>query len=197
VQESLESITVRLGTVDVEKFRVFARQLRATGQGGLLRELTKAMRAEAAPIQRDMRLQVRGLSTTGSRGGASARADRAEFLLRRRKNITEKARLRAHRASRLRDFVARSVQFQARTTKKDPAIRISASRQLMPAGQRGMPRALNNGVWRHPVFGDRERWVTQRVAPGAWFDDPARRDGPRARDRILAIVSTYINRSFD
>lgn len=80
-------------------------------------------------------------------------------------------------------------------SKKRAGIRILTT----PArGSEGGPfaRYMNRGKWRHPVFGDRERWVTQTVSKG-WFDGPAEAADmvvtPKLR-RVLAEVVDEIAR---
>lgn len=48
-------------------------------------------------------------------------------------------------------------------------------------------RAANRGVVRHPVFGNRDRWVPQRV-PSGWFDDTMRASAPAVRKQVKAAL---------
>jgi hypothetical protein len=43
--------------------------------------------------------------------------------------------------------------------------------RLQAGGPRSQVDEINQGRFRHPVFGDRSEWVTQSVAPG-WWDRP-------------------------
>lgn len=52
--------------------------------------------------------------------------------------------------------------------------------------RRDLP-ALNRGVLRHPVYGDRNRWVAQRVRRGV-VDRPVDRLGPEVRRQMAAVV---------
>lgn len=49
---------------------------------------------------------------------------------------------------------------------------------------------LNRGEWRHPVFGNRDVWVTQRVTPG-WFD----RTGQAAKPEFLAAAAVALEKA--
>lgn len=49
---------------------------------------------------------------------------------------------------------------------------------------------LNRGQWRHPVFGNRNVWVTQRVTPG-WFDAT----GQSARPELLAATAVALEKA--
>jgi len=42
---------------------------------------------------------------------------------------------------------------------------------------------MDDGSVRHPVYGNRRRWVTQRITPG-WFTTPLLLDAPKVRDEI-------------
>lgn len=46
---------------------------------------------------------------------------------------------------------------------------------------------LDRGTVRHPVFGNRSRWVTERVRPG-WWSDPVKTAAPDAQRKIQAAM---------
>lgn len=46
---------------------------------------------------------------------------------------------------------------------------------------------LNRGINHHPVFGDRDAWVTQRVTPG-WWTKPTEAAGPNVRREVIAAM---------
>ena len=50
-------------------------------------------------------------------------------------------------------------------------------------------KALDDGVVRHPVHGNRERWSTQSVARG-WFSKPVRKGLRKVRDELVTAVET-------
>lgn len=62
-------------------------------------------------------------------------------------------------------------------TGRDSGVRIVVGKK------RGGARQANRGVIRHPVFGNREKWVDQKVRPG-WFDDPMRASAPEIRQAL-------------
>lgn len=62
-------------------------------------------------------------------------------------------------------------------TGKDPGVRVVVGKK------RGGARQSNRGVIRHPVFGNRERWVDQQVRPG-WFDDTMTANAPEIRKAL-------------
>lgn len=71
----------------------------------------------------------------------------------------------------LRSTVASRVKVSVRISGKRPGVRIRVSKAGMPRGFNNAPKRLNSAKgWRHPVFGNRDLWVTQHGKPG-WFDD--------------------------
>jgi len=81
----------------------------------------------------------------------------------------------------LRTTIANRIRVAVRGTGGRAGVRVSIGRTPQIRGFRNAPKRLNRENWRHPVFGNREAWVSQRGAPG-YFDDPlrARRDEMRA-----------------
>lgn len=72
----------------------------------------------------------------------------------------------------LRAAVAAKVGAQALLSGKRAGVRVRARRSGMPRGFANAPKRLNSDKgWRHPVFGNRDTWVSQVGAPN-WFDDP-------------------------
>lgn len=174
------------------EFKEVSRALRAAGKGQIAREMAKGLRKGAAPLVREAQENVRSLAVKGVRGGASARAARAAKALGRKKAPSERVKQRAHAGSGLRATVARATSIKLSTSARSAAMRLRAAQAKMPADQRKLPRYLNDGSWRHPVFGNRKRWVTQ-TAPPAWFDDAAQAKGPQARDAALRTVERYLD----
>lgn len=82
----------------------------------------------------------------------------------------------------LGEWVASGMRF--RTTVSvgaNPRLRISAS---LPGHD--LP-ALNSGTDRHPVFGNRDNWVSQPIRPN-WWDDSGVLAAQEASDEIVAAV---------
>lgn len=176
-----------------EQFTRLARDLRAAGDGKLVRELAKSMKANAAPIQDAQKARVQSIATSSTtRGGASARAARAAARIGKRK-AGHAALLRAHRASGLRTAAARTVTTKVSTAGKTASVMIRSNASRMPADQRQLPQAMNKGKWRHPVFADREKWVGQTVTPEKWFDGPAETGGPAVREKAFDTVEKFLD----
>ena len=61
-------------------------------------------------------------------------------------------------------------------------------------GQSGWNIAsMNRGVLRHPVFGNRDVWVTQSIRPG-WFDHPIEVKAEPIRLAVVAVVDDVARR---
>lgn len=54
-------------------------------------------------------------------------------------------------------------------------------------------RSLDDGVLRHPVFGNRKKWVSQRVRPG-WWTRPVTTAKPRIGREVQAKMQRIISR---
>lgn len=96
----------------------------------------------------------------------------------------------AHAPSDWKKEAARWSRIRVTTGSRSAAVRLTVSGKG-PYQRRA--RLLNRGTWRHPTFGDRERWFTQTVKPG-WFDLPARKGEYVIRGRIRAIIERYMRR---
>jgi hypothetical protein len=62
--------------------------------------------------------------------------------------------------------------------------------QITAADRRGADvNRMDDGSVRHPVYGNRRRWVTQAIRPG-WFSEPLLLDAPKVRDEIEKALDT-------
>lgn len=74
------------------------------------------------------------------------------------------------------------------------AVGVRVSTQRMPSGQKALPLTMNGDkLWRHPVFGNTENWVTQEPHP--YFEEGVAGYGPasllavnRAVERIARVL---------
>jgi hypothetical protein len=74
---------------------------------------------------------------------------------------------------------------------RDPGISIRARSR----SRRRKVRQLDDGIISHPVFGHRDRWVTQRAAMRAgFFTDPCKESGPQFRDAVLKAMAQTARR---
>lgn len=187
------------------EFRKLARKLKEAGEGKIARELGKAMRQSAGPLVNEAQRNVRGLEIKGEgggtsggsitrRGGSSARLARARVAMGRKKNLKESRKLAIYLKARgLRDTVANAVSAKTTVSARSASLRVRAAQAKMPHDQRKLPRHLNKGEWKHPVFGNDDEWVRQ-TAPPAWFDDAKRTKGPLVLARANLTVSHFVDR---
>ena len=62
----------------------------------------------------------------------------------------------------LRAKIARAARATVTTTASTVGLRVFVDPDAMPANQRTMPAKMQAASFEHPVYGDRETWVTQR-----------------------------------
>lgn len=159
----------------------------------LYKELRATMRKEASKIKNAQAAAVRGLATSGSRGGGGA----ARVL-----NVTggaaqsAAANRRGERARGLRNAAAGAlkIEYREKATARRPflGIRIRMSATAMPGDQRRLPKHMNYGRWRHPVFGNEDAWVTQTISPDGWFDGTF----AKMRGAAAVAIGTAIDDAF-
>jgi hypothetical protein len=90
------------------------------------------------------------------------------------------------RAGGLAEQVAKApMRVQVRTGAQTAGVRVVVGKDRSGA------RMANRGLIRHPVFGNRDRWVDQRVPPD-WFDGAMRRNAPTVRPHILRAVQNVL-----
>lgn len=106
------------------------------------------------------------------------------------KPLIPKARAEALRRLPKRGGLAQQVakepmRVQVRTG-NTPGVRIVVGKK------RGGARAANRGVIRHPVFGNRDVFMDQKVRPG-WFDDPLKASAPEVRRDLERAIDDVAN----
>jgi hypothetical protein len=169
-----------------QEFRVLAARLHAAGDRGLVRDMRREMRTAARPLQAAAQHNVQSLSSRGVRG--SGKHTRAGFDTARSRRITEQVRIRAAGRSGLRASTARATRIEVTNSARTARVRLKVNRAMLPPDQRLLPAHLNTGRWRHPVMGNRTRWVQQTATPPHWFDRAAQTHGPSARRAGIAVV---------
>ena len=93
--------------------------------------------------------------------------------------------------------IANSVRVEVRYTGRYTGVNIRASGARMPQrNMRRMPRYVDQGSWRHPVFphGDREDWnwaEQQSWSPG-WFTDTGKAELPEVRKDMEQTINAYV-----
>lgn len=118
-----------------EVFKRAARDLRAAGRKDLMNEMRRDIRTSAKPAVQAAKQAARAIPSKG-------------------------------RGTGLRTRIAAAIGVQIRTGAKTAGVRIRVASSRMPADQRKLPRALDvSRGWRHPVYGNRNAWVTQDGHP--------------------------------
>ncbi|KUH38383.1 MULTISPECIES: hypothetical protein [Streptomyces] len=150
-----------------------SRRLRAAGGPRLRANMTRRIRRAAEPLRADLQQTIRTLPIqapprrAGSRGGSSP-------------------------TSRpLRATIADAIRISVRTG-GNPGARVWVDKGALPPDLRNMPTVINSGRIRHPVFGNRRRWVTQTASP-LWWDRTVRTHMPRMTAEVARIVDDVRN----
>jgi hypothetical protein len=100
----------------------------------------------------------------------------------------------------LRSLLARSTGLQVRTTGKLAGVRLRVDGRKMPAGMGSLP-AMWEGrpqgrPWRHPVFGDRETWVSQESRPTFYPTvQPSEAEAIRQINQVVGRIFDKIERA--
>ncbi|MFE0699117.1 hypothetical protein [Streptomyces sp. NPDC058872] len=146
-----------------------SRRLKQAGGPRLKANFSRRIRRAAEPMYNDAKNAIRTVSINapgrkqGSRGGASP-------------------------TSRpLRATIADAVRLSVRTG-ANPGARMWVDKSRLPSDLRNMASVINEGRIRHPVFGNRRRWVTQWASP-PWWDTTVNRHKPRMRAEVQRVLS--------
>lgn len=147
-----------------------SRRLRAAGGPRLRQNTARRIRRAAEPLQDSLQGAILGVQLPGPgrrvRGGPSP---------------TQRP---------LRASLAGGVRISVRSG-ASPGARVWMDRARLPEDVRNMPWVIENGRVRHPVFGNRRRWVTQWARPSGWWSRTVEAGLPRMRaevERVLADV---------
>lgn len=163
-----------------EDFAELGRRFKAAGENGaaIRKATTKAVQAKLAKIVDEQQRTARSMAVKGVKGRGTARRD--QFNSKRKRALKGGHGLRAS--------VARGIKSKVSYTGRKLGARITVDPKGLPQSQRKLPRYLNRPKgWRHPVWGNRERWVEQHGEP--YFDDPIRRH----RDEVRKAVQDEVN----
>jgi hypothetical protein len=136
--------------------------------------LNQEIKSATAPIERDMKQNVKGIESRGVRGGGSGQRSAA------RKGKT--------RGTGLRDSIAKGVTRKITYNGFRTGVRVRVDGKHLPENQRSLIKATNKGEVRHPVFGNRSVWTPQQFTPAGWFDRAVAKNGPAAVRKIEAAA---------
>lgn len=150
-----------------------SRKLHAAGGSRLKANMTRRIRRAAEPLRDDMRQTIRTLPIksqqrrSGKRGGPSLNT------------------------RPLRSTLAEQVRLSVRTS-GNPGARVWFDKGGLPPGLPGVAEALNRGRNRHPVFGNKRRWVEQTTTP-LWWEKTVRKHTPRMQSEVARVLDDVRN----
>ncbi|SHI68468.1 hypothetical protein SAMN05444521_8231 [Streptomyces sp. 3214.6] len=101
---------------------------------------------------------------------------------------------RPYSAEGLRGQLARATRIEVRTVGRDAGVAIRVDGRKMPSKMKALPKGMEGTKrWRHPVFGNREVWVTQQPHPYFFHVvRPAGVAGRRAASRVVDSITRDI-----
>lgn len=152
-----------------------SRRLKAAGGPRLKQNFTRRIRRAGEPLHRDIQNTIRTLPIE-----AEPRKPNKHGVIPRSGASPTTRPLRA--------LIAEAVRLSVRTG-STPGARIWLDRSTLPPDLKFMPEAMNkpNGRIRHPVFGNRKRWVNQWTTP-MWWDKTVARHTPRMQAEVARVL---------
>lgn len=178
---------ISLSLTGYTAYRQLAKDLRKAGKKDLRAALRKQINDAGRPVLQDVQSAVRNIRVTSHGGGT---AQRRKFNVERATTTRAKASAGRRKAG-LRDSIARATKLQV-TAK---GVKFVVRSALLPEDQRSLPRHLDSAKgWRHPVFGNRDNWVSQKGQP--YFAATIKKKAPAFRRAILEAME-QIRRQLD
>jgi hypothetical protein len=151
-----------------DQLKKLAKDLKAAGQGDVVKNTAKRMRQTMKPIVPDMRRAIRAIPSHGD----DERSKQA---------IQDRPR-------GLRDAAARGVQVKVSFSGSKVSARIRIDPRHFPPGQKALPKLLDGTKpnWKHPTYGHKPN-VTQRPHP--FFTQTIRRHETGVRAEMAKVLS--------
>ena len=143
-----------------------SRRLRTAGGPRLRNTMTRRIRRAAEPLHQDLQASIRGLDIR-SQGGSGRSGP-------------------SMNTRPLRETIANAIRISVRVS-SNPGATVWIDKGRMPPDMKNIPDQLNQGRLRHPVFGNRRRWVNQYASP-PWWDTPVRQHRPRMEQEVGRIL---------
>ncbi|MBA2951586.1 hypothetical protein [Streptomyces himalayensis] len=153
------------------------RRLRAAGGDNIRRSMQRRIRRAAEPLRDGLQDSIRGLDIRSQ--GRTTRPGGPSPTTRP-----------------LRATLAEAIRISVRTT-GNPGARVWLDKGRLPPDlqKSNVPEQLNTGRLRHPVFGNKRRWVNQYATP-LWWDRVVRQQTPRMQrevERVLGDVRSRLS----
>ena len=142
----------------------------------------------------DLQRQLQALASAMKSSSPKLRRDMLKALRKTAEPIKADQQ-RTVGAGSLSGRIARTVTIQARATGRYTGVNIRASGAKMGGrSMRRLPRYVDRGSWRHPIFGRRARsedWVTQSSWSPGWFLQTGMRHHPAVVREVAATLDAY------
>ncbi|MER6534681.1 hypothetical protein ABT215_12900 [Streptomyces sp900105755] len=143
---------------DSGDLRRIGRELRRMDDKELKKRFRKELRAAAAPLVPKVRASIRSIPSS-----------------------------RGYSPDGLRGALSRATRLQVKTAGRQAGVAIRVDGRKMPAHMKSLPSMVEGKKrWRHPVFGNRENWVTQGAEP--YFYHVVRVAGPVSRRAVSKVL---------
>jgi hypothetical protein len=171
---------IAMNVEQVRQFKDLSGRLKKAGRGDLRKQLNASIKATGQPIVEDVRNAAQGLHSSASHGGGAAQ---------RRKYAASRARSERAAANALRrsGSLRRSVAAATKLEATQRGVRFVIRSEQLPPDQRTLPRHMNSEKpMRHPVFGDRDNWVSQTFRAAGFFSKTIASKSHNFRRRIGA-----------
>lgn len=143
------------------------RKLRAAGHENIRQSMQRRIRHAGEPLRDDLRDAITGLSISSQggsgRGGGPSPTTRP-----------------------LRRTIAAAIRISVRTT-GNPGARVWIDKALLPPDLWEMPGVINRGKIRHPVYGNKSKWVNQTATP-LWWDKTVISHRPRIEREVARVL---------
>jgi hypothetical protein len=154
-----------------------SRRMRAAGGPRLRQNTIRRIRRAAEPLHRDLQQAIRSQPITSQGRKAESRGGPSPTT------------------RPLRATIAGAIRISVRTT-SPPGARLWIDRGQLPPDMRNMPNVINSGSKgappgriRHPVFGNRSKWVNQMATPPFWWDRTIAAGMPRMQAEVQRILA--------
>ncbi|MFJ6729988.1 hypothetical protein ACIQPQ_34325 [Streptomyces sp. NPDC091281] len=155
-------------------------RLRTTGED--LRQVSARLRRIDNPeIKKRFRKELRAVATP--------------FVPLVRSSIRSIPSTRPYTADGLRGRMSKATRVEVRTVGRDAGVAIRVDGRKMPSNMKALPKGMEGTKrWRHPVFGNREFWVTQQPHPYFFrVVRPAGVAGRRAAARVVSSITRDVS----
>lgn len=154
---------VAMNVEQVRQFRDLSKRLKTAGRGDLRKQLNKAIKTAGQPIVQDVRAAAEGLHSSSSHGGGARQRQRYSASRARSERAAANA---LRRSGGLRRRVAAATTLES----TQRGVRFVVRSAQLPENQRTLPRHMNSEKpMRHPVFGNRDNWVSQSFRAAGFF----------------------------